>query len=123
MSEQEEPFTNDQNRLMNIAGWANNLAWAALVAYLILAALTIFLDQVNYQRMQIMTSGFSSSLEYWKMARADPMGYLLQIGSGILRNALAGFIYYVVLKGVALGLYMVIETNMNYREKEKQGGE
>jgi hypothetical protein len=123
MSEQEELFTKDQNRLMNIAGWANNLAWVTLVAYLILAALTIFLDQANYQRMQAMTSGFANASNYWEIARADPFYYFLTIGSDILSRALAGFMYYVILKGISLGLYMVIETNMNYREKEKQGGE
>lgn len=123
MSEQEELFTNDQNRLMNIAGWANNLAGVMLVAYLILAALTVFLDQANYQRMQAMTSGFASGSDYWEMARADPFYYFLTIGSDMLRRVLAGFMYYVILKGVSLGLYMVIETNMNYREKENQGGE
>lgn len=123
MSEQEDLFTNDQNRLMSIAGWANNLAWVMLVFYLLLAALTIFLDQVNYQRMQIMTSGFESSLDYWEMMRANPLHYLLGIGSSILSRVLTGFVYYIVLKGISLGLYMVIETDMNCHAKENQGGE
>lgn len=122
MSEQEELFTKDQNRLMSIAGWANNLAWVMLVAYLILAASTIFLDQANYQRMQALAytqSGFN----YWEMARLDPVYYILDIGSDILSRGLTGFMYYVALKGISLGLYMVIETNINYHEKEKEGGE
>lgn len=123
MGEHEELFTKDQNRLMSIAGWANNLAWVMLAVYLILAVLTIFLDQANYQRMQAMTGGFSSGSDYWEMAMFDPIYYFLEIGSDILSRVLAGFMYYVVLKGVSLGLYMVIETDMNYREKENQGGE
>jgi ABC-type antimicrobial peptide transport system permease subunit len=123
MSEKEELFTKDQNRLMSIAGWANNLAWVMLVVYLLLAALTIFLDQADYQRMHSITGGFASSSDYWRMARIDPFYYFLDIGSDILSRVLAGFMYYVVLKGISLGLYMVIETDMNYRGKEKQGGE
>lgn len=123
MSEQEELFTKDQNRLMSIAGWANNLAWVMLVVYLFFAALTISLDQADYQRMHSITSGFASSSDYWRMARIDPFYYFLDIGSDILSRVLAGFMYYVVLKGISLGLYMVIETDMNYRGKEKQGGE
>lgn len=122
MSETEELFTKDQNRLMSIAGWANNLAWVMLVAYFILALLTIFLDQADYQRMQAMTGGFSSGSDYWEMVRFDPFYYFLDIGSDIISRFLTGFLYYVVLKGISLGLYMVIETDMNYREKENQEG-
>jgi hypothetical protein len=116
MSEKEELFTNDQNRLMSIAGWASNLAWVALVTYLILAALTVFMDQAIYRR-------FANGLDYWDMVRVEPLYYFLNIGADMLSRALSGFMCYVVLKGVSLGLYMVIETNMNYREKENQGGE
>lgn len=123
MNTDEELFTKDQNRLMNIAGWANNLAWIMLAFYLLFAALTIFLDQANYQRMQAMTSGFEGGLDFWEMMRLDPLYYLLGIGSDILSRVLTGFMYYIVLKGISLGLYMVIETNMNYREKDNRGGE
>ncbi|MBN8655177.1 MAG: hypothetical protein J0M11_05510 [Anaerolineae bacterium] len=122
MSETEELFTKDQNRLMSIAGWANNLAWVMLIFYLLFAVLTIFQDQANYERMQALAAYTQSSFSYWEMAMLDPFYYFFDIGSDILSRALTGFMYYVVLKGVSLGLYMVIETDMNYREKEKLEG-
>jgi len=122
MSEQEELFTKDQNRLMSIAGWANNLAWVVLIFYLLLAALTIVTDQADYQRMRAITSAPTSGFDYWEMVRSEPLYHFVTIGSDILSRALAGFMYYVVLKGISLGLYMVIETNTNYREKENREG-
>lgn len=122
MSESKGLFTKNQNRLMNIAGWANTLSWVVLVLYLILAALTVFLDQANYVRMQAITGGFSSKYDYWELARSDWLYYVLDIGSDILSRVLAGFMNFVILRGIALGLYMVIETDMNYREhSEKEG--
>jgi len=122
MGEQEELWTKDQNRLMSIAGWANNLAWVALIFYLLLAAATIFIDQANYQRLyfsRLVQDGF----DYWEMFSSDPVFYFLDLVPDILRRLLTGFIYYVVLKGISLGLYMVIETDMNYRQREDEKGE
>lgn len=119
MNEQEDLFTKKQSQLMNIAGWANNLAWVALVIYLLLAGLTIFADHANHQRITQQVTSFS---EYWEMAMWNPIYYFLDIGADIISRVLTGFIYYVVLKGIALGLYMVIETDMNYREKKGRGG-
>jgi hypothetical protein len=121
MSEKEELFTKDQNRLMSIAGWANNLAWVMLIAYLLFAVFTIFEDQSNYLRLPLF--GYPQEIsDYWEMARSNPFYYLADIGSDILRRILSGFMCFVVLRGIALGLYMIIETDMNYREKENQRG-
>lgn len=121
MSDTEELFTKDQNRLLSIAGWANTLSWVALVFYLFLAAVTIMVDQSNYQRLQSL-SYTQYGVDYWEMARSNLLTYLIRIGSDILSRVLAGFVYFVVLKGISLGLYMVIETDMNYRHKENDGG-
>jgi hypothetical protein len=121
MSETEELFTKDHNRLLSIAGWANALAWAALVFYLFLAVVTIVVDQSNYQRLQSL-SYTQYGVDYWEMARSNLLTYVIRIGSDILSRVLAGFVYFVVLKGISLGLYMVIETDMNYRHKENDGG-
>jgi len=36
------------------------------------------------------------------------------------RVFLQGAVYYLVLKGVALGLNMIVETDINYRDKEAE---
>jgi hypothetical protein len=35
---------------------------------------------------------------------------------------LSGATFYVVLKGISLGLNMIVETDVNYREVKNQGG-
>jgi hypothetical protein len=94
----------------------------ALIFYLLLAAATIFIDQANYQRLyfsRLVQDGF----DYWEMFSSNPVFYFLDLVPDILRRLLTGFIYYVVLKGISLGLYMVIETDMNYRQREDEKGE
>lgn len=123
MNDQTESFSKDHNKLLNIAGWASNLAWLALVLYIISAALVIVEDQATYQRMSAVSSSYQSGLDYWETATMDPLFYTIDIGSDMIKRLLGGFIYYVVLKGISLGLYMIVETDMNYREKENLEGE
>lgn len=33
-----------------------------------------------------------------------------------------GVVYFLILKGISLGLNMIVETDINYREKKEQGG-
>jgi hypothetical protein len=33
---------------------------------------------------------------------------------------LRGIIYYLVLKGISLGLNMIVETDINYRERKQE---
>jgi len=68
-------------------------------------------------------NSYQSDLGYWETAKMDPLYYAADIGSDMVKRLLGGFVYYVVLKGISLGLYMIVETDMNYREKENLGGE
>ncbi len=123
MNNQTELFSKDHNKLLNIAGWASNLAWLTLVLYIISAALVIVEDQANYRRMAAVSSSYQSDSDYWETAKTDPLYYLVDIGSDMIKRLLGGFVYYVILKGISLGLSMIVETDMNYREREDLGGE
>lgn len=123
MNNQTELFSKSHKKLLNIAGWASNLAWLTLVLYIISAALVIIEDQANYRRMEAATSSYQSGSDYWETAKMDSLYYLIDIGSDMVKRLLGGFIYYVALKGISLGLYMIIETDMNYHEKKNLGGE
>ena len=48
--------------------------------------------------------------------------YILDISLQIARILIQGAVYYLVLKGVALGLNMIVETDINYRDKSIEGG-
>ena len=47
--------------------------------------------------------------------------FILDVLLQMARVLLQGAIYYLVLKGVALGINMIIETDINYREKSVHG--
>ena len=47
---------------------------------------------------------------------------MLDIIARMARSLLNGVVYYVVLKSISLGLNMIVETDINYREKKEKGG-
>ncbi|MEP7134883.1 MAG: hypothetical protein ABI904_08120 [Chloroflexota bacterium] len=49
--------------------------------------------------------------------------YIFDFPLQIAKTLMQGLIYYLVLKGVALGLKMIVETDINYREKKIEEGE
>jgi hypothetical protein len=108
MSEQEEFLSPKHKRLLNIAIWAKYLAWFVLAIYILSAMLVIPQDMAFFQR-------FEGSSDYWRIVAGD----VIDIGSSILKNLLAGAIYFVVLRGISVGLSMIVETDINYREKQE----
>jgi hypothetical protein len=120
VNEQEDFLSPAHKRLLDIAIWAKHLAWIVLVVYIFLAALVVVQDQINFQRMQ-SAFGTSQSLYqgYWDAVREKPIYYLIDVGSDMVSTAFKGIIYYVILKGISLGLYMIVETDINYREIEQ----
>ena len=122
MNEQEEIFSHKHKSLLNIATWAKYLASLALVLYIILALSIVFQKQAQFQQMQAMTGSFQGSLSYWESVKQDPFFYLVDIGLDMISVLLSGFFYFVVLKGISLGLNMIVETDINYRDKENQAG-
>lgn len=122
MNEQEEIFSQKHKSLLNIATWAKYLASLALVVYIILALSIVFQKQAQFQQMQAMTGSFQGSLSYWESVKQDPFFYLVDIGLDMISVLLSGFFYFVVLKGISLGLNMIVETDINHRDKENQAG-
>jgi hypothetical protein len=48
--------------------------------------------------------------------------YILDVSLQMARVLMEGAIYYLVLKGLALGLNMIVETDINYRDKSIEEG-
>ncbi len=48
--------------------------------------------------------------------------YILDVFLQMVRVLVEGAIYYLVLKGIALGLNMIVETDINYRDKKVEEG-
>ncbi len=116
MAAQEEFFSPSHKRLLSIAVWAKYLAWVVLIVYLLSAILQL-------SQYPIVTNNrFELQQNLWQFLSANPFESL-RLGLNILITALRGAIFYLVLKGISLGLNMIVETDINYREQEQQGGE
>ena len=119
MNLQKDFFSKNHDRLLNIATWAKYLAWVALVLYILSAGgqiirLLLLRDNENFTGQ--------ASQSFLTILRDTPFNAFAMLVS-IASTFLKGFIYYVVLKGSSLGLNMIVETDINYREQKKQAGD
>jgi hypothetical protein len=114
MTEQEEFFSPNQNRLLSLATWAHYVAWLVLVVYILNALLQPF-------RYQFFQDNAAPQWNLWRFLMNNPMeafDLVLNMATTILR----GVVSFLVLKGISLGLNMIVETDINYREREQGEG-
>ena len=91
---------NSQHRtLRHIAQAANLLAWIALVIFILSAGERLFDLQLVGNNILFIT----------------------RILFNTLSTLLKGVIYWLVLKGIACGLNMIVETDLNYRGRVEVG--
>ena len=48
--------------------------------------------------------------------------YIFDVSLQTARVLVEGAIYYLILKGIAIGLNMIVETDINYRDKSIEEG-
>jgi hypothetical protein len=118
MEEQEGFFSQNHNQLLNIAIWAKYLAWVVLVVYILWAIGTYFQEQ-NYFLYYRMAGNQIQYRDFIDMLRRVP-SYGFSVFIGMIGVLLKGIVYFLVLKGIALGLDMIIETDINYREAQNE---
>lgn len=109
MNEQEEFFEPNHKRLLSIATWAKYLAWVVLIGY-ILWAIGTYIQEQNI------------ALYYEQFQGIQHPYYKLNIIIESFGVFLKGVVYFLVLKSVSLGLNMIVETDIDYRE-QKGGAE
>lgn len=112
MNEQEEFFSKNHKRLLNIAAWAKYMAWVVLVIYVLYTvgefiSASNFYDSVNFSTGQYM--------DFEDKLKQDPL-YTASLVVRMASTFLKGTVYFLVLKVIALGLNMIVETDINYRE-------
>ena len=115
MNEQEELFSPNQLQLWKLAWWSKSLSIIVLVVYLFAAGFQV-LQFVNTQNSNAVYLG-QPAKDVMSMFTTD-LVKTFSLGVDIALLALRGVVYYLVLQGVALGLSMVVETDINYREAE-----
>lgn len=101
------------HRLLRISSLAKIAAWIALVFFIILSCLSIQ-GQVNLM-VQICPSIQNANEPYltlWQRLTQEPF-FAIRDFIKCLRYAIEGLVNFFVLKGVGLGLDMIVETDMN----------
>lgn len=113
MDEQDELFDWKHSRLWRISYLASFFSYVVIVVFIFLSIGEI------YRYNQMARSLYSSTLI--GVISHQPI-FILDVLLQMARVLLQGTVYYLVLKGVALGINMIVETDINYREKSIEGG-
>jgi hypothetical protein len=108
-------ITAKHSRLLRIALVANVFAWIALIVNLLLVGTRFLRFQAAYAQNPIF---MGEVLDFWAMLGRNPT-YLANLIVDLLTNFLNGVVAWLTLKGISLGLNMIVETDLNYREKAK----
>lgn len=98
-------YTKKHRRISAIATTASVFAWLVLL-FSILVTMSQFVTFFRYQSYPSLQSLYQSSPETVINAFLE-MAYAL----------LQGFAFFLGLRGIYLGLNMIIETELNYRER------
>jgi uncharacterized membrane protein len=106
-------LTQKHRRLLRIASLANIFAWIVFVAYISLAGSRFWQFQSEY--LQNPNMAFQQP-NFLAMLGANPV-YAVNMVMSLLSTFLNGVVYGLVLKGISLGLNMIVETDLNYRDK------
>jgi len=109
----DEFFTADHDRLARIANIANVVAWIAFVVYIILVGAK-FVEVQNSFTFQRGVLGQEPN--FWGMLSQKPL-YAASLFINMLSIFLQGVVYWLVLKGISLGLNMIIEIDLDNKEK------
>ena len=120
MEEQDKFLSPKHKQMLNLALVARFLALLAIAFYVMRSVVLIF----NYQ---ISAIGYiplfdPQGLEKFISILKDNPYYLGDMILSILSLLLRGVVFYLVLHGLSLGLSMIVETDINYRERKNEGG-
>jgi hypothetical protein len=114
MKKESDLFDWKHLRLWRMSSAAD--VWASIV---IIVFIFLSLGQV-YRYNQFAHSQFQANLI--GLFSQKPI-YILDVSLQMASVLIQGVIYYLVLKSVALGLNMIVETDINYRDKSIEEGE
>ncbi len=113
MDQKEGFFSSKHERLLGMASWSRVLAWIVLTAF-VLDAISFF-----YQNQIAYGNALQNFQNFTEIFRSDP-GFAIKMILDSLSIILKGLVYYLVLRGISLGLNMIVETDINYRENRKR---
>jgi len=92
---------HDENAILRIAMWANVVAWAILVLYLLNFANDLY-----------------SVISNWPIPMPPEFMDKMMMFAGILSKPAFGFFYFFVLRGLTQGLYLGLDLFINDNDEE-----
>ena len=116
-SAMEEYFTSKHAKLDNIASAANTFAWIALGSQIFYMAGRFFQLHNSYMT-QVILSG-SAQPDFMEMLSQNLL-YTFSLIVDMASIFIRGIVYWLVLKGISSGLYMIVETDLNYRDESEE---
>lgn len=116
MNSEQELFSQKHKNLIRMSVWLKQLAWLALVVSFILPIASYLQLEVIYKEQSIINAPAS----FMTFLRRDSIAALTVV-IDLLNSFLTVFVSFLVLRGVSLGLNMIVETDINYRDNLKNG--
>ena len=108
-------FTADHSRLANIADLAKWFAWIAFVINVLLVGAK-YIEVHNLHATQAFQ--MQQEPDFGGMLIQNPL-YAISIFVDMISIFVRGVVYWLVLKGISLGLYMIIEIDLDNKEKSQ----
>lgn len=100
-----EFLTSHHRQLKRVATVASIFAWVALGFYTFQALSTL------------LWAYYQPRLQPWQTPQGEPVVRFLNLAISVIGRLLSGIVDWLLLKGVALGLNMLVETDCNYRSQ------
>jgi hypothetical protein len=120
-------YTAKHARLTRIAAIANIIAWIVLIVYIVSIWGTIVQEQYMCQFTNAFQTNTFQNSNNCSSFLTDMFSHnILYFASFIVELAsifLRGIVFWLLLKGISLGLYMIVETDLNYKEKSQGGSD
>jgi len=111
----DEFFNADHDRLARIANVANVVAWIVFIVYIILVGARLVEVQNTFTFQSSMRG---QEANFWAMLSQKPL-YAVSLFVDMLSIFLQGVVYGVTLKGISLGLNMIIEIDLDNKGKSQ----
>jgi hypothetical protein len=108
----EEFLTKDQARLTRIASIANILAWIVLFIEILNVGATFLSAQQSYN---LITQYSGQNIDFITALKNDPWQYA-GLAVKELSVLFSGIVFWLVLKGISLGLNMIVEIDLDVQE-------
>jgi len=118
MDEQVDVVSPKHILMLNVATWAKYLAWAVIVFSILLTFSAYVVAEFSFRA----SASSTQSRDFIHYIMNNPI-YGGTILVEILANLVRGLIYFLLLNGISLGLSMIVETDINYRNRAEEKNE